>query len=56
MNILEEEDDVTYFSSGLWLGSTLHVGDCVYINPDAYSFDYVKEVESKPNIVKEVSQ
>lgn len=54
MEVLETEDERTYFKSGVWLGYVIHVGDCVYINPEAFDFDYEKEVESKQNKSKKV--
>ncbi|GFV05306.1 hypothetical protein TNCV_225171 [Trichonephila clavipes] len=51
LDIMEEEDDVKYFNSAIWLGAALRPGDCVYLDPDV--FPTKVETEKKKQSVKE---
>ncbi|XP_071039220.1 DNA (cytosine-5)-methyltransferase PliMCI isoform X2 [Parasteatoda tepidariorum] len=43
----DEDKDTKYYKSGRWLGQTIQVGDCVYINPDVFSFPKKKVVKTE---------
>ncbi|CAL1301280.1 unnamed protein product [Larinioides sclopetarius] len=56
LEFVEEENDIKYCNSAVWLGTSIRVGDCVYLDPDVFTPRKESE-KKKPNFLeKEVDE